>query len=57
MKNLDLVKQENEKFRLKLAETVKSGDADAVAQAFGEFAQNIEQSILADVAPRTGSVD
>lgn len=48
MKNLDLVKQENEKFRLKLAETVKSGDADAVAQAFGEFAKNIEQSILAD---------
>ena len=48
MKNLDKVKQENEKFRLKLAETVKNGDADAVAQAFGEFAQNIEQSIIAD---------
>lgn len=48
MKNLDKVKQENEKFRLKLAETVKGGDAEAVAQAFGEFAQGIEQSILTD---------
>lgn len=48
MKNLDKVKQENEKFRLKLAETVQNGDTDAVAQAFAEFAQNIEQSILAD---------
>lgn len=48
MKNLDKVKQENEKFRLALAEKVKGGDVDAVAQAFGEFAQNIEQSILAD---------
>lgn len=48
MKNLDKIKQENEKFRLALAEKVKGGDVDAVAQAFGEFAQNIEQSILAD---------
>lgn len=48
MKNLDRVKQENETFRQKLAATVKDGDADAVAQAFGEFAQSIEQSILSD---------
>lgn len=48
MKNLDKIKQEQEKFRLRLAETVKTGDAEAVAQAFGAFAQGIEASILAD---------
>lgn len=48
MKNLDKIKQEQEKFRLQLAETVKTGDAEAVAQAFGAFAQGIEQSILTD---------
>lgn len=48
MKNLDKMKQEQEAFRQKLAETVKEGDTDAVAEVFGEFAQSIEQSILAD---------
>ncbi|WNX85249.1 phage major capsid protein [Agathobaculum sp. NTUH-O15-33] len=48
MKNLDKVKQEQEKFRQKLAETVKEGDEEAVAQAFGEFAQGVQESILAE---------
>ena len=48
MKNLDKMKQEQEAFRQKLAETVKEGDTDAVAEVFGEFAQSIEQTILAD---------
>lgn len=48
MKNLDKIKQEQEKFRQKLAETVKTGDEEAVAQAFGEFAQGIQDSILSD---------
>lgn len=48
MKNLDKMNQANENFRQKLAEVVENGDADAVAQAFIEFAQGIEQSVLAD---------
>lgn len=48
MKNLDSKKQEQEKFRQKLAETVKGGDADAVAEVFGEFAESIQQSVLTD---------
>lgn len=48
MKSLDLVNQEMEAFRQKLAETVKNGDTDAVAQAFGEFAANIQQQIIGE---------
>lgn len=48
MKNLDKLKQEQEAFRSKLAETVKKGDEEAIAQVFSEFAQGIEEAIIAE---------
>lgn len=48
MTNLDKLQEQNKAFRLKLAETVKTGDAEAVAQVFGEFADGIQQQLIAE---------
>lgn len=48
MKNLDTINQEKEKFRQKLAETMKGGDTDAVVEAFCAFADGVQQSVIAD---------
>lgn len=50
MKNHDKTNAQAEQFRQAVTSAVASGDTDAVVAAFTQFAQGIEQSILADAA-------
>ena len=41
MRNLDLIRQENEQFRNQLAAAVQDGSPDAVAESFTSYARHI----------------
>lgn len=48
MKNKDLVKQEKAEILQKMAQAVKDNNEEAFAQAFTEFADNIQQQIIGE---------
>lgn len=57
MRNLDLIRQENEQFRNQLAAAVQDGSPDAVAEAFTAYARHIEDSIIAEAQSLAHTTD
>ena len=47
MKNKDLLEKQKQEILQKMNQAVKDGDEDAFAQAFTEFSQNIQESVMA----------
>lgn len=57
MRNLDLIRQENEQFRNQLAAAVQDGSPDAVAEAFTAYARHIEDSVIAEAQSLAHTTD
>ena len=57
MRNLDLIRQENEQFRNQLAAAVQDGSPDAVAEAFTAYARHIEDSVMAEAQSLAHTTD
>lgn len=57
MRNLDLIRQENEQFRNQLAAAVQDGSPDAVAESFTAYARHIEDSIIAEAQSLAHTTD
>lgn len=57
MRNLDLIRQENEQFRNQLAAAVQDGSSDAVAEAFTAYARHIEDSVIAEAQSLAHTTD
>ena len=57
MRNLDLIRQENEQFRNQLAAAVQDGSPDAVAEAFTAYARHIEDAVIAEAQSLAHTTD
>ena len=57
MRNLDLIRQENEQFRNQLAVAVQDGSPDAVAEAFTAYARHIEDAVIAEAQSLAHTTD
>lgn len=57
MRNLDLIRQENEQFRNQLAAAVQDGSPDAVAEAFTAYARHIEDSVITEAQSLAHTTD
>lgn len=57
MKNLDLIKQENQAIIQRMQAAVKSEDTEAFAAAFGDFANAIQQQVFKDAQEMFGVTD
>lgn len=57
MKNLDVVKNENQAILQKMQDAVKNSDTGAFASAFGDFAQAMQEAVLKDARELLGVND
>ena len=48
MKNLDLLKQQKAEFAVKMREAVQNNDEEAFAEAFSDFANALQEAVIAE---------